>query len=103
MQGEPMSLPRAAQVRRFLGRAEVAAPWIDVESATSCIARIDRQFLWRALAQDVDKDALHALFVELIVFPKADHVSEQAFLVDLRPDIMNLHAAPVGLARHQAI
>ena len=56
-----------------------------------------------ALAQDIDKDALHALLMEFIVFAETNQVAQQAFLIDLWSCIRDLHAAPVRLARYQAI
>nr|GEU28525.1 hypothetical protein [Tanacetum cinerariifolium] len=92
-----------AQVRWILPGAEVAAPRVDIEPATARVARVHGQLLRRALAQDVDKDAFHALLVEFVVFAETDQILEQAFLVDLRTAVVDLHAGPVGLARDQAV
>src|SRR5471032_2573884 len=96
-------LARAAQVGRPDAGAEVAAPRVDVQAAAPRVAGVHGQLLRRALAQDVGEDALDALFVELVVLAEADQVAQQAFLVDLRAAVMDLHAGPVGLAGHQAV
>ena len=41
--------------------------------------------------------------MKLVVVAKADDVAQQPSLVDGRAAVADLHAAPVGLARHQAV
>ena len=88
--------------RRFSGR-KIAAPRVDIQAAAARIACIDGKFLRFAMGQDIDEDALDALLVEFIVFAKTNQVAQQAFLLDLRAGIVDLHAAPVRLAGYEAI
>ncbi len=76
---------------------------IDVQPAAPGVARIHRQLDRAAARPQVHEDALHALFVELVVVAEADQVLQQAGLVDLGPAVLDAHAAPVRLPRHQAI
>ena len=101
--GKKLLLAGVAQIGRPLCTTKVGAPWVDIKAASAGIPCIHRQVLRLALAQDVREDALDALFMELIMLAEADQVLEQAFLVDLRTVIADLHAAPIGLAGHQAI
>ena len=41
--------------------------------------------------------------MELVVVAKTHQVLQQALLIDGRTGIADLHAAPIGLARHQAV
>ena len=96
-------LARVAQIGWRLAGGKIAAPGIDVQAAAPGIARINCELGRFAVMQDVDKNPLHALLVEFVVFAQADQILEQAFLIDRRAYILNLHAAPIGLSRDEAI
>ena len=56
-----------------------------------------------AVTQDIHEDAFDTLLVKLVVVAEPDQVLQQAFLIDLRTDVVNLHAAPVRLAGNRAV
>lgn len=75
---------RRAKLRKKLltdqssdGRHEigVGTPGVNVQTAASCVTRVDTQFLWLAEAQNVIENSLHTLFVELIVMAERDQVT----------------------------
>ena len=49
---------------------EVAAKRIDINTATTLIARVDTQFLRMTAILNIDEHSLYAGFVEIIVFAK---------------------------------
>ena len=79
------------------------AKGVDVQSAAAGVAGVDGQLDGFAACPDVHEDALHALLVKFVVIAKAHQVLQQTFLVNLRAAVLNLHAAPVGLAGDQTI
>ena len=79
------------------------AEWVDVQATTARVACVDRELEGAAAPPDVHEDAFHALLMEFVVVAEAHQVLQQAFLVDLRAAVADLHAAPVGLARDQAV
>jgi hypothetical protein len=43
----------------------ISSKWIDIESATPCVARIDREFFRFALALDIGEDGFNTVLVQL--------------------------------------
>ena len=79
------------------------AKGVDVQTTAAGVARINRELERFAARPDVHEHALHALLMELVVVAKTHDVLQQTFLVDLCAGIADLHAAPVRLARDQAV
>ena len=78
-------------------------PWVNVQAATARVAGVHRQLRGPAKGHDVGVDAFYTLLVELIVVAKADDVLQQTRLVNLWPAVVDLYAAPVGLAGDKAV
>ena len=95
-------LARRAHIGRQ-GAGVAGAEGVDVESATACVAGVDREFDRLAAGPDVHEEAFHALLMEFVVVAKTDQILQQTLLVDLRAGVLNLHTAPVGLASDEAI
>ena len=76
---------------------------VDIHPATPGVACINRELDRAAALHDVGVDALHALLVKFIVIAKAHDVLQQTALLDLRPTVADLHAAPIRLTGDQAI
>ena len=92
-----------SQQLRTFARREIAAPGIDVDAATACIACINRQALRLASSEDVEKNPFDTLFVEFLCGSQADDVLEQSFLIDLGTDVVDLQAGPVRLAGDRTV
>jgi hypothetical protein len=58
-------------------------PRIDVQAASPCVARIDRQLEWFATRPNVHENALYTLLMKLIVISKTHNVLEQSRLINL--------------------
>ncbi len=95
-------LPRCAHVGRQLARC-AGAPGVDVQPAAAGVAGVHRELGGFAARPNVHEDALDALLMKLVVVAKTHDVLQQAGLVNLRAAVGDLHTAPIGLARHQAV
>ncbi len=94
---------RAVRTLSWQRLGVAGAQRVDVQPATAGVARVHRQLDRAAARPQVHEDALHALFVELVVVAEADQVPQQAGLVDLGSAVLDAHAAPVRLPGHQAV
>ena len=54
----------------------ISAEGINIEPTTSCVARVDREFFWFALAFDIRKDRLDTMLMKLTQLPKADEKAQ---------------------------
>ena len=79
------------------------AKWVDIHTTAPCVASKNGERGGLAALPHVHVNPLHALLVEFIVIAKAHDVFQQTSLIDLRATVVNLHAAPIGLIRDQAI
>jgi len=67
--------------------------------AATGVARVNRERLWLALTHDVTKHLLNTLFVKALMLPKRHDITQQRGMVDGATLVLDVHAAPVGLAR----
>src|SRR5260363_17461 len=79
-------------------RIETGPKRINIESAASGITRVNRWFDGLAHALDIHEHPLDALFMKVRVMPVRNDVAQQSRMIDGRPDVANVHAAPVRLA-----
>jgi hypothetical protein len=54
----------------------IGAEGVDIQTTTSGIARIDREFLWFALTLDVGENSFNTMLMKLAQLPKADKVAQ---------------------------
>src|SRR3546814_10242568 len=71
---------------------------VEVEAASSLVARFHRQRFGPAAGQHVDEDALDALFMEPGVLAERDQVEEQRGTVEARAAVGEGYTGPVRLA-----
>jgi hypothetical protein len=43
----------------------IRSKWIDIESTTPCVAGIDREFFWFAMALDIGEDGFNTVLMKL--------------------------------------
>lgn len=80
-----------------------AAPGVDIQAATACVAGIDGQCFWRTAAHNIAENLFCTLFMKSVMSPIGHNILQERGVIDGGAGVFDLQAPPVGLTGDRTV